>query len=88
MNVSGKFCDLRFLFEVCYYLRKDYYEIIYEEGRFEGKEILLLMVKEIYNSISFNRFETILNVEKKMILYSLKRGFKPIDPQWIYLIGD
>ncbi len=88
LNVSGKFCDLRFLFEVCYYLRKDFYEIIYEEGRFEGKEILLLMIKEIYNSLSFNRFETILNVEKKMILYSLKRGFKPTDLQWIYLVGD
>ena len=56
-------------------------------------DTLSLMIKEICNSISFNRYETILNVEKKMILYSLKRNFKPIlwktnDPKWIYLVGD
>ncbi len=93
LNVSGRFCDLRFIFELCYYSRNYFYKNIYKKGKMKGKDILSLMVKEICNSISFNRYETILNVEKKMILYSLKRSFKPIlwktnEPQWIYLIGD
>ena len=51
------------------------------------------MIKDIYNSISFDRYETVLNIEKKMILISLKRYFKPIlwktnEEQWIYLIRD
>ena len=93
LNVSGRFCDLRFIFELCYYSRNYFYKNIYNNDRLKGKDILLLMIKEIYNSISFNRFETILNIEGKMILYSLKRSFKPIlwktnESQWIYLIGD
>ena len=93
MNVSGRFCDLRFIFELCYYSRNYFYKNIYKNGKLKGKDILSLMIKEICNSISFNRFETILNVEGKMILYSLKRSFKPIlwktnEPRWIYLVGD
>ena len=93
MNVSGQFCDLRFIFELCYYSRNYFYKNTYKKGKLKGKDILSLMIKEICNSISFNRFETILNIEGKMILYSLKRSFKPIlwktnDPEWIYLVGD
>ena len=93
INVSGQFCDLRFIFELCYYLRNYFYKNTYKKGKLKGKDILSLMIKEIYNSISFNRFETILNIEGKMILYSLKKSFKPIlwktnDTEWIYLVGD
>tara|TARA_B100000519_G_C14093016_1_gene367282 strand:+ start:214 stop:750 length:537 start_codon:yes stop_codon:yes gene_type:complete len=93
MNVSGQFCDLRFIFELCYYSRNYFYKNTYKKGKLKGKDILSLMIKEICNSISFNRFETILNIEGKMILYSLKRSFKPIlwktnESRWIYLVGD
>tara|TARA_Y100001935_G_C17309198_1_gene514570 strand:+ start:2078 stop:2614 length:537 start_codon:yes stop_codon:yes gene_type:complete len=93
LNVSGRFCDLRFIFELCYYSRNYFYKNIYKKDRLKGKDILSLMIQEICNSISFNRFETLLNIEGKMILYSLKRSFKPIlwktnEPQWIYLVGD
>ncbi len=92
-NVSGEFYDLRFIFELCYYSRNYFYKNIYKKCKMKNIDTLSLMIKEICNSISFNRYETILNVEKKMILYSLKRNFKPIlwktnDPKWIYLVGD
>ena len=93
LNVSGRFYDLRFIFELCYYSKNPFYVNICTNDLLNEREILERMIKEIFNSISFNRYETILNIEKRMILYSLKRSFKPIfwktnDIQWKYLIKD
>ena len=93
LNVSGRFCDLRFIFELCYYSKKSFYVNICTNGLLNDRKILELMIKEIFNSMSFNRYETILNIEKRMILYSLKRSFKPIfwktnDARWTYLIKE
>ena len=58
------------------------------------KEYMLqLMIKVISKCISFNRFESIQNIEKEMILFSLKRNFNPIlwktrEEKWTYLIID
>tara|TARA_B110000285_G_scaffold221176_1_gene273774 strand:+ start:527 stop:1132 length:606 start_codon:yes stop_codon:yes gene_type:complete len=115
-NVKGKYVDLRFIFEVCYYLKKyhpknNFYKNAYEKKNIANREywrepplllhllpttgldVLQLMIKDIYNSISFNRFETMLNIESKMILVPLKRDFKPIlwktnDEKWLYLIRE
>ena len=90
----GYFCDLRFIFELCYYSKHYFFKNIYKKQLQDHQgEILSLMIKEIISCISFNRFESLLNIEKKMILYSLKRDFKPIlwktnDVTWRYLIND
>ena len=95
-SLRGYFCDLRFIFEICYYsknyLYKNIYKKTYDVQTGEG-DIFSLMIKEIISCISFNRFETILNIEKNPILYSLKRDFKPIlwktnDTTWRHLIND
>ena len=49
------------------------------------------MIKEIYKSISFNRYESIRNIEKEMILFSLMRNFKPTnwntrEDNWTHII--
>ena len=93
---GGALSDLRFIFEICYYsknyLYKNIYKKTYDVQTGEG-DIFSLMIKEIIAWISFNRFETILNIEKSPILYSLKRDFKPIlwqsnDTTWRHLIND
>ena len=88
MTHTGTYGDLRFIFELCYK-----YEDIYKDAPLKERKLLSIMINEIYNSISFTRNETILNIEKKMILISLKRFFKPIlwkttEVKWVYLIDD
>ena len=93
-STGGCFCDLRFIFELCYYSNNHFFKNIYKKQLQDIQgEILSLMIKEIISCISFNRFETILNIEKKMILLTLKRDFKPVlwktnDVTWRYLISD
>ncbi len=102
-STSGVFMDLRFIFEICYNLKnflykniykKDFNEIIkiqYGNTIYEKEYILQLMIKNICKCISFNRFETIQNIEREMILFSLKRNFNPIlwktrEDKWTYLV--
>lgn len=105
-TTSGIFMDIRFIFEICYYLKSYLYKNIYKQSYgkhiikiqygntiYEREYILQLMIKEITKSISFNRFESIHNIEKEMILFSLRRTFKPIlwktrEEEWTYLIID
>jgi len=99
----GTFMDLRFIFEICYYCKMHLYKNIYhkydkqknkrqnKDTIYERENILQIMIKEICKCISFNRFESIQNIEKEMILFSLKRNFKPIiwktrEEEWRYLI--
>ena len=89
-TTTGVYGDLRFIFEICYKYRESY---VYSNSPLRDRTLLSLMIKDIYNSISFDRYETVLNIEKKMILISLKRYFKPIlwktnEEQCIYLIRD
>ena len=105
-STSGTFMDLRFIFEICYYCKRYLYKGVYKNSYDsqtikiqygntinEQEYILHLMIKEICKCISFNRFESIRNIEKEMILFSLKRNFKPIiwktgEEEWTYLISD
>lgn len=105
-STSGTFMDLRFIFEICYnckgYLYKNIYKNSYDTSVikmqygntiYEKEYVLQLMIKEINKCISFNRFESIQNIEKEMILFSLKRNFNPIlwktrEEKWTYLIHD
>lgn len=105
-STSGTFMDLRFIFEICYnckgYLYKNIYKNSYDTSVikmqygntiYEKEYVLQLMIKEINKCISFNRFESIQNIEKEMILFSLKINFNPIlwktrEEKWTYLIHD
>lgn len=105
-TISGSFMDLRFIFEICYYLKLYLYKNVYkntydkdiikmQSGNtiYEKEYILQHMIKLISKCISFNRFESIQNIEKEMVLFSLKINFKPIlwktrEEEWIYLIID
>lgn len=105
-TTSGSFMDLRFIFEICYYLKMYLYKNVYNHSYdkhiikmqygntiYEKEYILQLMIKVISKCISFNRFESIQNIEREMILFSLKRNFKPIlwktrEEKWTYLIID
>jgi hypothetical protein len=105
-TTSGSFMDLRFIFEICYYCKKFLYKGIYKNSYdsqvikmqygniiYEKDYILQLMIKEICKCISFNRFETLINIEREMILFSLKRNFNPIlwktrEGKWTYLISN
>lgn len=105
-STSGSFMDLRFIFEICYYLKMYLYKNVYKYSYdkhiikmqygntiYEKEYILQLMIKVISKCISFNRFESIRNIEQEMILFSLKRSFKPIlwktrEEKWTYLIID
>lgn len=82
-TISGTFMDLRFIFEICYYLNGYLYKNMFSKHKKKNDKeyILQLMIKEIYKSISFNRYESIRNIEKEMILFSLMRNFKPTN--WI-----
>ena len=104
-TTSGSFMDLRFIFEICYYCKIYLYKGIYKNSYdsqiikmqygntiYEKEYILQLMLKEICKCISFNRFESIRNIEREMILFSLKRNFNPIlwktrEEKWTYLIN-
>lgn len=102
-STSGVFMDLRFIFEICYNLKNYFYKNLYKKDFgenikiqygntiYEKEYILQLMIKVICKCISFNRFETIQNIEKEMILFSLKRNFNPIlwktrEDKWTYLL--
>lgn len=102
-STSGIFMDLRFIFEICYNLKNYLYKNIYKKNFdenikmqygntiYEKEYILQIMIKVICKCISFNRFETIQNIEKEMILFSLKRNFNPIlwktwEDKWTYLL--
>jgi len=104
-TTSGSFMDLRFIFEICYYCKIYLYKGIYKNSYdsqiikmqygntiYEKEYILQLMIKEICKCISFNRFESTRNIEREMILFSLKRNFNPIlwktrEEKWTYLIN-
>ena len=104
-STSGSFMDLRFIFEICYYCKEYLYKSVYKNSYdshtikmqygniiYEKEYILQLMIKEISKCISFNRFESIRNIDREMILFSLKRNFNPIlwktrEEKWTYLIN-
>ena len=105
-STSGTFIDLRFIFEICYYCKRHLYKGVnkknyesyvvkmeYGNTIYEKEYVLQLMIKEICKCISFDRFESIRNIEREMILFSLQRKFKPFlwktrEEQWTYLIVD
>jgi hypothetical protein len=84
-----KYYDLRYLFELILLgLDIDDEHFIDESRknsvRFETQ--IEMMLKSIKNSISFNRFETIHNINKKPeMLGVLHRSFRANDKEWVYI---
>ena len=82
LSTSGSFYDLRFIFELIYLDRNIYddYTFNYPIDHFKNgnNDVFRMMVNDIKKSISFNRYETIVNIEKNILLFSLRRTFKPI----------
>ena len=70
--------DLRFLFEVLYRKSKIDTNLILDRT-------LVYIIKCIKKCISFNRFETIFNINNNICLYSLHYNFIPNDDKWIYI---
>ena len=69
-----KYYDLRFIFEIVYK-----YSGIYDNYEYpKDKENIGDIILGIKDSISFDRFETINNMNHKSELYSLSRYFKPL----------
>ena len=69
-----KYYDLRFIFELVYK-----YSGIYDNYEYpKDKENIGDIILGIKDSISFDRFETINNMNHKSELYSLSRYFKPL----------
>tara|TARA_Y100000996_G_C22537869_1_gene648920 strand:- start:624 stop:1151 length:528 start_codon:yes stop_codon:yes gene_type:complete len=74
--ISGQhhYYDLRFIFELIYLKKHIYEDVIY----IEPKENLRMVVTSIVVSLSFNRFETINNINNNSLLYPLWKLFKPL----------
>ena len=79
-----------------YYDLRYLLEIIYKGMDIKNEEIItnvkderiLLMIKEIYNCKSFNRYETMLNINKKPLLTSLHVTFSPRNDEKLYYIEN
>lgn len=80
--------DLRFIFEIVYK-----YNCAFNNYEFpENKSNLKICIKNIQKKISFNRFETINNINKDTSLFPLAHTFKPLsyktcEDRWSYLFG-
>jgi len=80
-NKINLYYDLRFMFELIYNK-----SII--DKKLISNKIIIYMINTIQKCKSFNRFETILNINKELILYSLHYNFNPdldIDTDWLYI---
>ena len=70
--------DLRFIFEALYRKSKINTELI-------NNKVLIFIINCLKKSISFNRFETIYNINNDLCLYPLHYNFIPNDDNWIYI---
>lgn len=70
--------DLRYLFEALY--KKSVINLDLVESK-----ITKYLIKLIEKSISFDRFQTIYNVNNNIALYSLHYSFIPNDEEWVYI---
>lgn len=77
--------DLRFLLEIIYKGMDIKNEEIINNVK---DERMLLMIKEIYNCKSFNKYETMLNINKKPLLTSLHVTFSPKNDEKLYYIEN
>ena len=84
-----KYYDLRYLFELIF-LGLDIDDKLFvdecrkQSVRFETQ--IEMMLKSIKNNISFNRFETVHNINKEaQILGVLHRSFRANDKDWVYI---
>ena len=76
-----KYFDLRYLFELIFHgLDIHNKDIIIHE-----RKNLTYIINKIKSCISFNRFETIQNINKEVSLYPLHTLFKPRINCWIYI---
>ncbi len=80
--------DLRFIFEIVYK-----YNCAFNNYEFPKKKSnLKICIENIRNKISFNRFETINNINKDTSLFPLAHCFRPLayktrEERWMYLFG-
>tara|TARA_Y100001958_G_scaffold151290_1_gene136064 strand:- start:4606 stop:5100 length:495 start_codon:yes stop_codon:yes gene_type:complete len=70
--------DLRFLFEALYRKSKIDTNLVLDKT-------LIYIIECIKKCISFNRFETIFNINNDLSLYPLHYNFIPNDDGWIYI---
>ena len=86
---TSKYYDLRYLFELIFLGLDIDDKILIDECRKKSVRFetqIEMMLKNIKNSISFNRFETIHNINQKPeILGILHRSFRANDKDWIYI---
>lgn len=69
--------DLRFIFEALYKKSKINTELI-------DNKVLIYIINCLKKCISFNRFETIFNINNELCLYPLHYNFIPND-DWTYI---
>lgn len=80
--------DLRFIFEIVYK-----YNCAFNNYEFpKNKSNLKICIQNIQKKISFNRFETINNINKDTSLFPLAHCFRPLayktrEERWMYLYG-
>ena len=75
----NKYFDLRYLFELIYHGFDVYHNNIIK------KKNLIYIIKKIQQCISFNRFETIQNINKEPSLYPLHILFKSESNDWKFI---
>ena len=76
-SIMCGYSDLRYIFELIY-TGLDFYD---DEVKGNIKQLNLFMImKKIKQCISFNRFETIHNINNEVMLRPLHRLFEPIFP--------
>lgn len=80
--------DLRFIFEIVYKYNRAFNNYDFPKD----KSNLEICIQNIKNKISFNRFETINNINKEPSLFPLAHTFKPLsyktrEDRWSYLFG-
>ena len=77
-NILFNYYDLRYIFE-----------LVYNNCEFDKNltdDKILHIINNIHSCKSFNKFETILNINKNFTLYSLHYNFKPdINIDWVYI---
>ena len=79
-SIMCGYYDLRYIFELIY-AGLDFYDVEVKENI---KQLnLFTIMKKIKQCISFNRFETIHNINNEVMLRSLHRLFEPIFPSRI-----
>ena len=77
-NMLYNYYDLRYIFELVYNNCVFYTNIIDDK--------ILYIINNIQNCKSFNKFETILNINRNFVLYSLHYNFKPdINIDWVHI---